>query len=118
MTTKAIARGLIVTAAAVLLAGGAVRAARAQEAPTLRLTIKNHRFQPAEIKAPAGTPIILTIKNLDATPEEFESKTLRIEKIIEGGGETSVLLRALQPGRYKFFGEYHEATAQGALVVE
>lgn len=90
----------------------------AQDATTLQLSIKNHRFEPAEIKAPAGKALTLKVKNLDSTPEEFESKTLRVEKIIAGNGEATIQLRALQPGRYKFFGEYHESTAQGVLVVE
>jgi plastocyanin len=96
----------------------ALTPASAQDATSLQLSIKNHRFEPAEIKAPAGKALTLKVKNLDATPEEFESKTLRVEKIIAGNGEATIQLRALQPGRYKFFGEYHESTAQGVLVVE
>jgi plastocyanin len=96
----------------------AVAPACAQEATTLQLSIKNNRFEPAEIKAPAGKALTLKVKNLDATAEEFESKTLRVEKIIAGNGEATIKLRALQPGRYTFFGEYHESTAQGTLVVE
>jgi plastocyanin len=96
----------------------AVAPACAQESTTLQISIKNNRFEPAEIKAPAGKALTLKVKNLDPTPEEFESKTLRVEKIIAGNGEATIQLRALQPGRYKFFGEYHESTAQGTLVVE
>jgi plastocyanin len=92
--------------------------AAAQEAVTARLTIKDHRFEPAELRVPAGKPITLLVRNADPTPEEFESKTLRVEKVIAGNGEATIRLRALQPGRYRFFGEFHEATAQGALVVE
>jgi plastocyanin len=95
-----------------------VAPACAQESTTLQLSIKNNRFDPAEIKAPAGKALTLKVKNLDPAPEEFESKTLRVEKIIAGNGEATIQLRALQPGRYKFFGEYHESTAQGTLVVE
>jgi plastocyanin len=108
----------IAVAFAAPLALLAVASASAQDATTLQLSIKNNRFEPAEIKAPAGKALTLKVKNLDATPEEFESKTLRVEKIIAGNGEATIQLRALQPGRYKFFGEYHESTAQGVLVVE
>ena len=45
------------------------------------LTLKDHRFEPAQLTIKAETPATLVVKNLDATPEEFESKTLRIEKI-------------------------------------
>jgi plastocyanin len=109
-TTKA---GLV--AMAFIMA--ALSGASAQET-ALRLTIKNNRFEPAELRAPAGKPIRLLIQNLDRTPEEFESKTLRVEKIIAAQSEATVQIRALQPGRYRFYGEFHEATAQGALVVE
>ena len=37
----------------------------------------DQRFQPTELKVPANTPVTLVIRNLDPTPEEFESKTLR-----------------------------------------
>jgi hypothetical protein len=84
----------------------------------LSISIKDHRFDPAELHAPAHAPITLTVRNLDATPEEFESKQLRVEKVVAGGGTITVKIRALEPGRYPFAGEYHESTAQGALVVE
>jgi plastocyanin len=95
-----------------------VTGAVAQEAVSVQLTIKDHRFQPAEIRVPAGKPVNLQVKNLDPTPEEFESKTLRVEKVIAGNSEATIRLRALDRGRYKFFGEFNEATAQGVLAAE
>jgi plastocyanin len=89
----------------------------AQEA-TIHVAIENHRFSPAEVHAPANTPITLVVKNLDPTPEEFESKMLRVEKIIAGGGSTTLHIRPLSAGRYRFFGDYHEDTAKGFLVIE
>jgi hypothetical protein len=89
----------------------------AQEA-TVNLSIKDHRFQPSEVRAPANTPITILVRNLDPTPEEFESKTLRVEKIIAGGGSTTLRIRPLGAGRYRFFGDYHEDTAEGYLVIE
>ena len=98
---------------AVLLAGSAFA-----EDAGLTLSIKDHRFSPAEIRAPANTAIALTVKNLDKTPEEFESKPLRVEKVIAGGAEATIHIRPLSPGKYRFFGDYHEATAEGFLIVE
>ena len=92
-------------------------AALAQQA-SLSLTIKDHRFSPSELRAPANTPITITVKNLDATPEEFESKHLRVEKVVAGNGAVTLRIRPLEPGRYRFFGDYHEDTAEGFLVVE
>ncbi|WP_159731711.1 cupredoxin domain-containing protein [Methylosinus sp. Ce-a6] len=105
---------LLVAAA---LATGAVAAVAADET-SLQLSIKDHRFSPAELHAPADKPIAIVVKNLDSTPEEFESKALKIEKVVAGAAEITVRLRPLKPGRYQFVGEYHEATAKGALVVE
>lgn len=82
------------------------------------LTIKNHRFQPAELRVPANTPFTLRVNNADATPEEFESKSLRVEKVIAGNSSGTFQMRALKPGRYTFFGEFNEATAQGAIIAE
>jgi hypothetical protein len=91
--------------------------ALAQQA-TVQLTIKDHKFSPAEAKAPANTPIVIVLKNFDPTPAEFESKTLRVEKVVAGGAEVSINIRALAPGRYRFFDDYNEKTAFGFLVVE
>ena len=90
----------------------------AEDTIQVRTTIKNHRFEPAEIKVPANKPISLTVKNADSTPEEFESKMMRLEKVIVGGGEATLQIRALSPGRYRFYGDYSESTAEGFLVVE
>src|SRR5262245_41186057 len=45
------------------------------------ITIKDHKFDPVEVRVPAGQAIKLTVKNLDASAEEFESKTLKVEKV-------------------------------------
>lgn len=89
----------------------------AQQRTTIALTLKDHRFEPAEPHAPAGQPLIIVLKNLDPTPAEFESKTLRVEKVVVGGGQVTVNIRPLAAGRYRFFDDFHEET-QGFLVVE
>jgi hypothetical protein len=92
--------------------------AGAASAETYTLTIKDHKFDPAELKIPADKPATLIVKNLDGAPEEFESKPLRIEKVVPANSEATFQLRALKPGRYKFFGEFHEDSAKGEVVVE
>jgi hypothetical protein len=89
----------------------------AQQRTTIPLTLKDHRFEPAEPRAPAGQPLTIVLKNLDPTPAEFESKTLRVEKVVVGGGQVTVNIRPLAAGRYRFFDDFHEE-AQGFLVVE
>jgi uncharacterized protein (DUF58 family) len=107
-------------AMAVLLLAGALIAAgppaRAQEAISISVSVKNHRFQPAELQAPANVPIILRVKNLDSTPMEFESVSLRVEKVVTGNSEGIIRLRPLSPGRYNFFDDFNQ-DANGVLVV-
>jgi plastocyanin len=101
-----------------LLAGASAAHAQAPAPPELPLTIEQHKFTPEEIKVKAGQPFVLVITNKDATPEEFESKELRVEKVIPANKSLKLRMPALKPGTYKFFGEYHEATAQGRIVAE
>jgi sulfur transfer protein SufE len=86
--------------------------------PEIRQVIKDHRFTPTEVKAPAGQKLRLVIENQDATPEEFESYALNREKIVPGGSKIVVFVGPLKPGRYEFFGEFNAKTARGWLVVE
>jgi hypothetical protein len=109
--------GAALVAATLWLCFGGVSQASAQQA-SVQISIKNHRFQPSEITAPANQPIVIRIKNLDPTPMEFESVSLRVEKIVPGNGEASVNVRALAPGSYKFFDDYHQDTGNGVLVVK
>jgi Cupredoxin-like domain len=90
----------------------------AEDAARVSVTLKDHRFSPAEPTAPAGKPIIIDVSNLDSTPSEFESKTLRVEKVVPGGGKIAVQIRPLATGRYRFFDDYHEDTTEGFLIVK
>jgi heme/copper-type cytochrome/quinol oxidase subunit 2 len=92
--------------------------AGADEPPTIAVSIKDHRFTPAEIHVPQGKPVILKVTNEDATPEEFDSSALKVEKVIVGGTYGTIRLRPLGPGQYKFMGEYHPDTAQGVVISE
>jgi hypothetical protein len=92
--------------------------AHAQDATTLSIALKGHRFVPAELTAPADKPLVIEVSNQDPTPSEFESKSLRVEKVVAGGAKISVQIRALAPGRYRFFDDYHEDTTEGFLVVK
>lgn len=82
------------------------------------LIIKDHRFQPTELKVPAGQKIKLKVVNQDATPEEFESHPLNREKVIAGNSTATIYIGPLQAGSYPFFGEFNEATAQGIIIAK
>jgi plastocyanin len=88
------------------------------EGAAVQVTLKDHKFTPAEVEAPAGKPLTIEIVNQDSTAAEFESKDLRVEKVAPAGGKATVRVRALKPGRYRFFDDYHESTAVGYLVVK
>jgi len=103
----------VMTASITLLCGGA-QAADAEK----QLVIKNHRFEPPELKVPAGQRVKLIVHNQDSTPEEFESHSLNREKVIPAGARATIYIGPLKPGRYDFFGEYNEATAKGVVIAE
>ena len=99
---------------AALLAAGMVQAADFEA----KLAIRDHKFDPPELTVPAGTKIRLVIENQDATPEEFESNELNREKVVVGKGTITVILGPLDAGRYPFFGDFHQETAQGVLIAK
>jgi plastocyanin len=86
--------------------------------PEFSLIIKDHQFQPADIKVPAGQKFKLKVENQDATPEEFESHKLNREKVIAPGSTATLVIGPLEPGRYGFVGEFHEDTARGHIIAE
>ncbi|MDE2607927.1 MAG: cupredoxin domain-containing protein [Burkholderiales bacterium] len=101
-----------------LALGTALTGALAADAPEFNLAIQNHRFDPVELKVPAGQRVKLVVHNQDPTPEEFESHSLNREKVIPGKTKATLFIGPLKPGRYEFFGEYNEKTARGAIVAE
>jgi len=108
-------RSLLALAGVAVVLCLAPAAARAQD---YTLTIKNHQFSPAEIKVPANKRVKLTVVNDDATPEEFESHEMKVEKIIPGKSKAVVRIGPLKPGRYPFVGEFHEDSAKGTVIAE
>ena len=82
------------------------------------LVIRDHRFEPAEVRVPAGQKVKLVVHNQDTTPEEFESHELNREKVIAPGTKANIYIGPLTPGRYPFFGEFNEKTARGTVIAE
>ncbi|HMK69643.1 MAG TPA: cupredoxin domain-containing protein [Xanthobacteraceae bacterium] len=110
--SKTIIAALMLAAATLASTTGS----RAQEA-AVAISVKNHHFQPAEVQAPANRRLAITVRNLDAAAMEFESASLRVEKVIAAGSEGVVNVRPLAPGRYEFFDDFHQET-RGVLVVQ
>ena len=82
------------------------------------MTLKDHKFTPAEIHVKANRPTSVTLTNNDDQTEEFDSTALKIEKIVTGHGAGHMRWRPLAPGRYPFMGEFHSDTAQGVVIAE
>lgn len=99
-------------ALAVLAWAGAARAAQ------LSVSLSGHVFSPVQIIVPANTPFILRVTSHDATPDEFESADLRVEKILMPGQTIIVHLGPLEPGTYKFFDDFHPETANGIVLAK
>lgn len=102
--------------AAFVLLASVPLAAWAGDPPEFTVTIQNHRFTPAETTIPADTKVKLIVVNKDATPEEFESHELNREKVVAGNASINVYVGPLKAGRYPYFGDFNQATAQGVLV--
>lgn len=90
----------------------------AEDAVSLKITLENHRFSPAELHAPAGKALVIAVTNNDDVTEEFESYDFDREQRIKAKETGLIKLGPMKPGRYPFFGDFHRKTAQGVLVVE
>jgi hypothetical protein len=110
-------RGRLIIAAAFALTA-TVAMARAEDVVTYELTLSNHAFSPTELKVPAGKPFKILLHNKDTTPAEFESKPLKIEKVVGGSADITVNVRALKSGKYEFVDEYHEDETKGHVIAE
>jgi hypothetical protein len=104
-------------AAAGAIAVCAATPSQAQQAVEVRVTYSKGQFQPSGLSAPADKPITVHVKNLDDKAMEFESKSLRVEKVVAAGSDGIINVRALKPGRYEFYDDFNEQ-ARGVLTVQ
>jgi plastocyanin domain-containing protein len=86
--------------------------------PEFNVVIEGHKFTPDRIEVPAGKKVKLLVENKDATPEEFESGALKIEKVIPGKSRATIFVGPLKAGEYKFAGEFNEKSAYGVIVAK
>jgi high-affinity iron transporter len=98
-----------------LLAGGTQAHA---EDVAVQLAFTQHRFVPDHLVVPANAKFRVVVKNNDDTADEFESVDLNREKLVPPGQTITVFLGPLSPGQYKFFGDFHQDTAQGVMVAK
>ena len=82
------------------------------------IVLKDHQFSPAELNIPADQKVRVRLKNLDATPAEFESYDLNREKVVTANGEISFFIGPLTPGSYAFFDDFHRDMTKGTITVK
>lgn len=103
---------------ALLAAAALTFSAQSLAADEYLITIKDHKFEPAELKVPVGQKIKLIVHNQDQTPEEFESHDLNREKVVLGGKKITLFIGPLKAGSYSFMGEFNQETAKGLIIAE
>jgi len=103
-------------AASVLLGLTALSASADAPGP-VQIDIKAQAFAPAEIHLPAGVKVQLNIVNGDDLPAEFESTDLSREIVVPAHGQVKVYIGPLDPGRYRFFNDFHQES-EGWVVVD
>ena len=108
------ALGTVVAGAVLLLAAPAI----ADDMPTIHLLMKDGRLYPEVLEVPANTRFRLTVKNEGPGAAEFESLELRKELVLAPGVSRNLVFNPMKPGTYKFFDEFHQATAQGKIVAK
>ena len=108
----------IMIAVTPMMAASLAGAAAAADMPEFSLVIKNHVYQPVELKVPANIKFKLRVTNEDATPEEFESTDFNRETVVLPNHSIVVYVGPLHAGTYGFFGDFHRDTAQGRLIAE
>ena len=86
-------------------------AASAQQATEIQISYSNGQFQPSEVRAPADKPVVFRIRNLDGKAMEFESTSLRVEKVVAAKSQGVVNVRALKAGRYEFYDDFDDNRA-------
>lgn len=115
-------RGLAGAGLRILLAVLAVLPVKAQDSgledPVFTIEFNNGKIAPLRIEVPANRRFVLDLRNVGDTPVEFESRELRKEKVIAAGTAAALVFRALDPGEYPFFDDFHPGAPQAVLVAK
>lgn len=98
-----------------LLLAAASLPALAGELPTYTLVAKDGRFTPANLEVPAGVRFKIVIRNESSGAIEFESLSLRKEKVLGPGAQSFVVIAPLKAGEFDFFDEFHPDTSRGQI---
>ncbi|GAB2793335.1 cupredoxin domain-containing protein [Halomonas shantousis] len=101
-----------------LLALVGVTQVHAGDLPSYDLTLHNGTLDPETLHVKAGERFKINLHNTGNTPVEFESRSLRKEKVMGPGVDSFVVVHPLKPGEYDFFDEFHLPDARGQVIAE
>lgn len=92
--------------------------AQAEDLPTFELTFKDGQLSTKRLEVPAGKRFKIIVHNKGKTPIEFESLSLRKEKVLAPQSTSFVVINPISKGEYPFYDEFHMATTKGVIVAK
>lgn len=95
-----------------------ISTAGAAEEPVFAIEFNDGAMSPLRLEVPANTRFRVNLTNKGKTPAEFESNELRLEKVLAAGSSSTLVIRTLDPGEYKFFDDFHPDAPQAVLVAK
>ncbi len=103
-------------AAAAIFAAVFACSAGADDEATFRIEFNDGQVTPQRLEVPANRRLELELVNKGQSPAEFESRELRKEKVLAPGATSVLVIRALDPGEYDFFDDFHPDAKPAVLV--
>ena len=90
----------------------------AEDEAVFKIEMNDGKLTPMRLEVPAGKPFKLEVTNAGATPAEFESKSLRKEKVIAPKATATFAMKKLAAGDYDYFDEHQPQAPAGVLVAK
>lgn len=90
--------------------------AHADELASYAITLKDHKYTPAEIHVPSGKPFYVLVTNASDAADEFEMLFPPLEQVVQPGEQRKVLVRPLKVGRFPFMGENDPDGERGFFI--
>jgi hypothetical protein len=111
-------RSLVVASLLVLAQPATAVLVSAAEEPVFTIDMADGVLKPSRLEVPAGKAFKLEVTNSGSAPAEFESKTLRKEKVIAPKAKARFAIKQLAAGEYDFFDELQPKAAPGVIVAK
>lgn len=99
-----------------MLPGG--MAVAAEELPAFEVVVNDGYFKPNRLEVPAGRRVKLVLINEGPGPLEFENDEMHIEKVLNAGARSFVVLPKLKPGEYDFVDEFNPITGELKVIAK